>query len=531
MSANLHRSPVLRHELHYGDRVVRCFAERPAHIDAMLRQSVARNPEGEALILGERRITYAALDRLVEHVAGNLASRGFAKGDRLAILLGNCIEFVALVLAAARIGLIAVPMNTRQRKPETEFMLHQCRASGLVYDVTLAEQIPDRAAVSSLRQVFAVGEGQGDFAALSTPSKAPEREIVEEDIFCLLYTSGTTGKPKGAMLTHFGTVHSVMHFEYGMALGPREVSLLAVPGSHVTGLVAIILTMIRTAGATVMMPAFKARDFLALAGRERMTHTLIVPAMYNLCLLDPDFAGYDLSRWRIGGFGGAPMPEATIARLRAALPQLQLQNCYGSTETTSPATILPQGDIARRPDSVGKAVHCADILVVDDEGQEVAPGASGELWIAGPMVVPGYWDNPQASMTGFAGGFWRSGDIGSIDQTGYVRVFDRKKDMINRAGFKVYCIEVENTLSHHPGVIECAVIGRPDPVLGERTLAFVVPRAPAPDAAQLKAFCAERLSDYKVPDFIAFLSSPLPRNANGKVLKTALREIADKSPR
>src|SRR5262249_43676853 len=385
---------ILRHELHYGDRVVRCFADRPPHVDAMFCAAVARNPGGVALILGDRRIAYKELDRLVENVAGNLDSRGFEQGARLAILLGNCIEFVVLVLAAARIGLIAVPMNTRQRRPETEFMLNQCRASGLAYDLALTGQIPDRAAVPSLRQTFAIGEGRQDFAALATPAKAPERKIAEEDVVCLLYTSGTTGKPKGAMLTHFGTVHSALHFEHGMALGAGEVSLLAVPASHVTGLVAIVLTMIRTAGATAIMPAFKARDFLALAARERMTHTLIVPAMYNLCLLEPDFAGYALSRWRMGGFGGAPMPEATITRLRSVLPQLHLVNCYGSTETTSPATILPIGDIAKRPDSVGTAVACADLIAVDEEGREVAPGASGELWIAGPMVVPGYWDNP-----------------------------------------------------------------------------------------------------------------------------------------
>ncbi len=520
--------PALRYELHYGDRVVRCFADRPAHVDAMLREVVARHPEGAALVLGERRSSYRALDELVGNVAGNLAACGFAKGDRLAVLLGNGIEFVLAVLAAARIGVIAVPMNTRQRKPETAFMLGQCRAAGLVYDAALAEHIPDRSAAPSLRQVFAAGNGAQDFAALTRPAEAPARDIAEEDVFCLLYTSGTTGRPKGAMLTHLGTVHSAMHYESGMALRAHEVSVLAVPASHVTGLLANILTMIRTAGTTVIMPAFRARDFLALAARERMTHTLIVPAMYNLCLLDPDFARYDLSCWRIGGFGGAPMPEATIAKLRSALPGLQLQNCYGSTETTSPATLLPVGDIGTRPDSVGKTLDCVDLMVVDDDGCQVPPGMSGEIWIAGPMVVPGYWDDAEATKASFAGGYWRSGDIGSVDGDGYVRVFDRKKDMINRAGFKVYCIEVENTLSHHPAVFECAVIGRPDPVLGERSQAFIVPRGPVPDPAELKAFCAQRLSDYKIPDFITFLGDPLPRNANGKVLKSALRELAER---
>ena len=520
------RRVAVRHELHYGDRVVRCFTPRPANVDAMFKDTVARFPDRDALVLGEARVTYRALDATVETVAANLVARGFRKGDRIAVLLGNCLEFVYAVLGAGRAGIITVPMNIRQRKPEIAFVLNQCEATGLVYEAALADQIPERAALPHLRAAFVVGGTGGvPFEALLRPAQHQfETEIAEEDVFCLLYTSGTTGQPKGAMLTHLGIVHSALHFQHGMQLAGLEVSILAVPASHVTGLVAILLTMVAVGGCTVLMPAFKARAFLELAARERMTHTLIVPAMYNLCLLDPAFAGFDLASWRIGGFGGAPMPEATIARLAETLPALALINAYGATETTSPATLLPMGDVARHPDSVGKPVTCADVIVVDECGREAPRGASGEVWIAGPMVVPGYWANRQADEASFAGGYWRSGDIGSIDADGYVRILDRKKDVINRAGFKVHCLEVENVLAHHPAVVECAVVGRPDPVLGERVHAFVSARDPMPDEASLRVFCAERLSDYKVPETITFLSDPLPRNANGKVLKTALRE-------
>jgi acyl-CoA synthetase (AMP-forming)/AMP-acid ligase II len=269
---------------------------------------------------------------------------------------------------------------------------------------------------------------------------------------------------------------------------------------------------------------------MEIAARERMTHALLVPAMYNLCLLDADVARFDLSAWRIGGFGGAPMPQATIARIAAAWPNLTLVNVYGSTETTSPVTMLPLGEAASRADTVGKALPCADVIAMDDEGRAVAPGASGELWIAGPMIIPGYWHNPEADRTAFCGGYWKSGDIGSVDAQGYVRVLDRKKDLINRGGYKVYCIEVESVLARHPGVVECAVIGRPDPVLGERVHAVVVARNTGIGEAELKRFCAENLSDYKVPDTIAFLPDALPRNANGKVQKTALRETLPPPP-
>jgi len=515
----------LRHETHYGDRVVRCFAQRPTSIDAVFRDAVARAPERDALVLGGARVSYRALDDVVQNIAANLAQRGFRKGDRLALLLGNCFEFVYAVLACARAGIIAVPMSIRQRAPETEFILTQCAAAGLIYQGDLAEHLPAPSTTPHLRERFVIGTGPGTpFVALTTPARFSDVAIREEDVFALLYTSGTTGRPKGAMLTHFGTVHSLLNFQYGMELRDGEVSVLAVPASHVTGLVAIILTMIGVGGTTVLMPVFKARAFLALAAQTRMTHTLIVPAMYNLCLLDPDFAAFDLSHWRIGAFGGAPMPEATIEKLAAALPKLVLVNAYGSTETTSPVTLLPLGDVASHADTVGKTLACADIIVMDDDGREVAPGASGELWIAGPMVIPGYWNNPEADRTAFHGGYWKSGDIGSVDAQGYVRVFDRKKDMINRGGYKIYCIEVEGVLARHPGVIECAVIGRPDPVLGERVHAVIVPRSRDIDVAELKAFCARNLSDYKVPETFAFITDALPRNANGKVLKRQLRE-------
>ena len=478
----------LRHETHYGNRVVRCFADRPAHIDAMFREVVARNPDRDALVLGEKRISYRELDKTVEAVAGNLTRRGFRKGDRLALLLGNCFEFVYAMLACARAGIIVVPMSIRQRAPETEFILTQCEAAGLIYQAELAEHLPDRATLPHLREIFVVGDGPGSpFTELTTPATAPAVAIGEEDIFSLLYTSGTTGRPKGAMLTHLGTVHSLLHFEHGMGLRNGEVSVLAVPASHVTGLVAIILTMLRVGGCTVMLPAFKARNFLNVAAREHMTYALLVPAMYNLCLLDPDFSKFDLSAWRIGGFGGAPMPPATIERLAAMLPDLMLLNIYGSTETTSPVTMLPAGEAATQADTVGKALPCADVIVMDDDGREVTPGTSGELWIAGPMVVPGYWQNPEADRTAFCGGYWKSGDIGSVDAQGYVRVLDRKKDMINRGGYKVYCIEVEGVLARHPDVIECAVIGRPDPVLGEKVHAVIVPRHAAASEAETQA--------------------------------------------
>jgi long-chain acyl-CoA synthetase len=247
--------------------------------------------------------------------------------------------------------------------------------------------------------------------------------------------------------------------------------------------------------------------------------------------MDPNLGSYDLSAWRFGCFGGAPMPVATIDMLREKLPHLTLINAYGATETTSPTTIMPPGDGAQHVDSVGQVVPCGEVKVVDENGQSVAPGVHGELWIKGPMVVPGYWRRPEANASEFVDGFWRSGDIGSIDAEGFVRVFDRRKDMINRGGFKIFSAEVENILSHHEAVLECAIVGRPDPVLGERVHAFVVPRDGAVVSEdRLRDFCATRMSDYKVPETITIRAELLPRNANGKLQKGILRDLALQMP-
>jgi len=218
------------------------------------------------------------------------------------------------------------------------------------------------------------------------------------------------------------------------------------------------------------------------------------------------------------------MPDATISALTAWNPALKLTNIYGSTETTSPAVMMPSELISARSHQVGRALPYVDLMIMDENGREVPRGEQGEIWLGGPMTVPFYWNDPDATAKGFADGFWKSGDIGILDADGFLTLCDRKKDMINRGGFKIYSVEVENVLMAHPGVIEAGVVGRPCAVLGERTHAFVQANQEISEA-ELRAWCAERLSDYKVPDGITLCPEPLPRNANGKLLKTDLRQL------
>ncbi|MGU9980305.1 class I adenylate-forming enzyme family protein [Phreatobacter sp. HK31-P] len=521
----------LRREPHYGDRVVACFAERPASLPALLDEAVACNSDGEALVCGDTRLTYAGLDRAVRRLAAALSAEGVAAGDRVAMLIGNRPEFVTVLFALARIGAVAVPMGLRLQAPEIAHVLNDCGAHLLIHEAELADRIPVAAETPALSQRWTVGGAAAGTRALAdvlaAHAAAPEptcAAVAEEDTAVILYTSGTTGLPKGAMLTHLGIVHSSMVFEQCMGLTAADRSLAAVPLSHVTGLIANITTIVRAAGTLIIMPAFRAADFLALAARERMTQSVLVPAMYNLCLLQPDFDTYDLSAWRIGGYGGAPMPTPTIEALAARCPGLALVNAYGATETSSPTTIMPPRFTTTHGHSVGIAVPGAEIMIVDDAGRELPPGDVGEIWIGGPHVVKGYWNNPKATAEGFTAGFWRSGDIGSVDADGFVQVLDRKKDMINRGGYKIFTAEVETVLVACPGIVECAVVAAPCPVLGERVHAVVVTDASEPPEEAIRAWCAERLSDYKVPETLTIQTEPLPRNANGKVMKRILRQ-------
>jgi O-succinylbenzoic acid--CoA ligase len=524
--------PALRRETLGGDRIVRCFAERPKSVHALFARAVAERPTHEALVSDEGRWSYADAEREVARIAVGLAERGVARGDRVALLIGNRAAFFFVLFALQSLGAIAVPLGVREQRPGLVWMLAQCGACAIVFDGDRADRVPDADEVPSLRWRIAVDDdapaAAGTLALCQLGAEgrglASAAAVAEEDTAIILYTSGTTGSPKGAMLTHLNIVHSVMHYAACMRLGPDDRGALAVPASHVTGLIATIAAMVHVGATIVVVAEFKATDFLARIEAERVTHTLMVPAMYKLCLLAPDFARHDLSSWRIGGYGGAPMPVATIDALAEALPSLVLVNAYGATETTSPTTMMPAGQTRAHPDTVGVALPCAEVVVMDDAGREVGAGETGELWIGGPMVVPGYWDNAAATAASFSAGFWHSGDLGSVDGEGYVRIFDRKKDMLNRGGFKVYSVEVENALMGYPGIVEAAIVARPCPVLGERVHAFVHAPGIARDEGAVRAHCAALLADYKVPETITWSEAPLPRNANGKLMKRLLRD-------
>ena len=509
--------------------MVSCYVDRPTSVLAFCERSLSQFAHREAVIDGEHRLTYADLNRYSRAVVSHWTKWDLKAGERIAIAVENRWEFVVTMLAALRMGLILVPLNVRSSARELLDIMTHCEASAVILETSVAKKLADTPAAFSPRRAISVGNnisGLTPFSELirDTGETSSAHAPQQEDVAILLYTSGTTGRPKGATLTHLNIVHSCMHYVACYELSSADRSMLAVPISHVTGVVAITLAMLYAGGAVIMLRKFAVETFVQTASAERMTHTVMVPAMYNLCLLRTKLEDVDLAAWRVGVYGGAPMPQATIEGLRKAIPTLQLSNAYGSTETTSPTTLLPFAAAATRADSVGCVVPCGDVRVMDEHHNEVAPGHPGEVWIAGPMVVPGYWQAEDATAQNFVAGYWRSGDIGSMSSDGYLHIFDRMKDVINRGGYKVYSVEVENELTHHPHISEVAVVGEPDPVLGEKVRAVIHTQGWSPNEQELRDFCASRLAEYKIPDFFTFSEHALPRNAAGKLLKRTIRD-------
>jgi len=524
-TARVHALPK-RRERHFGDRVVWCFSERVATIYAGFAAAVAAHRDDTALVFGPAKWTYGELEIEVGRLAHGLSSLGVMPGDRVAMLIRNRPEFVTLFYAIQRLGAVCVPMDVRLQGAEVAHVLSTSGARVLLHDENLQDRLSQAPGIAGSVRTIALPEAGTLFPQAEPADAAPPYDgAMEEDIALILYTSGTTGQPKGASIAHLNVAHSVIHHSGNLGLMHTDRCLVAVPLSHITGLLCGVIAPLFCGGTLIVLPYFKAQEFVAAAADVRMTYTIMVPAMYNLCLRVPDFDAYDLSSWRLGHFGGSPMPEATIDTLAHKLPNLTLVNGYGATETCSPAVMTPVGEAASPHGAVGKPLPCVEVMIMDPEtGIEVPRGASGEIWVRGPMVIASYWNNPEATSKGIVGGFWRSGDVGSVDEAGYVYVHDRLKDMINRGGYKIYSAEVESVLAHCPGVVESAVVGRPDPVLGERVHAFVCHSAPVSEA-ELRAFCAARLADYKIPETWTLSAELLPRSATGKLAKKLLHDM------
>ncbi|MFB4165473.1 class I adenylate-forming enzyme family protein [Alteribacillus sp. JSM 102045] len=337
-----------------------------------------------------------------------------------------------------------------------------------------------------------------------------------------IYTSGTKGKPKGAMLSHGNILHSVLNYEKHLSTNNKTVTLLAVPMFHVTGLIGQMFHMVRVGGKSVILPRYQTTPFIQTIEKEGITFLFNVPAIYQMLVSTCEKNSFSSFKGiQVVAYGGAPMNTPLLQELRKWFPNANLHNTYGATETSSPTAIMPQVYLESKIEAVGKPVQGVEVKIITEDNKECAYGEIGELWVKGPMVIPRYWNNEKANKTSFEEGYWKTGDYACLDQDGFLYIKDRKKDMINRGGEKIYSIEVESVLLKHPDIKEAAVKGAPHKLFGECVEAFVVPENRSVEKEKVLQFVAQHLADYKVPEHIHLIDE-LARNPGGKVMKHLL---------
>jgi long-chain acyl-CoA synthetase len=506
------------------------YKDRPRTLPEILRRSVGRDPKHEALVYGDRRISYGELAQMVDSLSFRLKEDyGVQKGDRVMLLLRNTPEFVVSFWAASQIGAISVPTNTRLKEPEIEYILKDSEPSILFVEPELWErvaQVKDRG--KNLQAIFISGLERvagaflfSDLLRKSAPQKL-EVPATEEDVNSIMYTSGTTGAPKGAMLCHRNFIANSMTAQALCHLSSKDRLLIMAPMFHVTALNSQLIKIIHAGATGVLMRAFKTEDVLDTIERERITEMTGVPAMYSFILQSSTLERRNLSTLRYCGYGGAPAPVEVIKTLKEKFPTWRLRNVYGLTEASSWVTMLPHDQTTIRPDSTGLPVPVDRLKIITERGEEVPQGEVGEILIQGPNVFKGYWRNPEATAESLKEGWLCTGDLGRFDEEGYLYVVDRKKEMVIRGGENVYCIEVENVLYQHPKVAEAAVTGAPDPIYGEVVKAVIVlKRNCMASESEIQDYCKKFLADYKIPKYVCFIDE-LPRNPAGKVIKKTL---------
>ncbi len=501
----------------------------------VLKQAYLHSPNKEVIFDGYKRVSYEELYQSVQLMASALASKGIQKGDRVLVCLPNWHEFVTIYFGLAEIGAILVPCNTRYMKEEMKYILENSGAKAIF----LAEEYghfeflkPFLNREENFQDIFTVRfkdsecTSYEELLALGENSELPHVEIdSNEDVFSILYTSGTTGHPKGAMLTHKNFVHTATVSAECMNCTSNDVFLIAVPVFHCFGMIPAILTAIVVGGKMVFMEEFKADKALALIEQEKITVHHGVPTMFILELNHPSFKQFDLSSLRTGIIAAAPCPEEIVRKIRTVMG-CDIVVSYGMTESSTTLTITGfDDDDFLRSETVGKAAPGAEVKIVDNNRVELPPGAVGEIAAKSFGIMKGYYNSPEKTAEALdQDGWYYTGDLGTLDENGYLRIIGRKKELIIRGGFNIYPREVEEILYKHESVLEVAIVGLPDTVLGEITCAAIrLKPGKTEDQHSMKAYLADKVADFKIPDHFIFVEK-LPVTASGKIKKIALEQ-------
>jgi len=493
-----------------------------------IRRAGARFLERPALRFGARDWSFVALDRAATRVARCLLAQGLQPGERVVAYGRNSDGYLLLWLGCARAGLVHVPANFALTATELDYIVKQSGAVALFTQPAL-RAMADAAGGAILRGTIDVGEGATDVLAAACDARwddgpEPGEGVADTDLVQLQYTSGTTGMPKGAMMTHRALLTEYASVAIEMEFRRDDRALAALPLYHTAQMHAFTMPQLLVGAWTLLVEAPQPALVLELIERERISSFFAPPTVWIGLLQHPDCAGRDLSSLRSISYGASIMPVPVLHQLRARLPEARPFNCYGQSEIAPLATVLRPEEHDARPGSVGRAVLNVETRVVDADMNDVAPGERGEVVHRSPHLCLGYWNMPEETARAFEGGWFHSGDVATIDEEGYIAIVDRTKDLINTGGVLVASREVEEALFSHPAVAEVAVIAVPDPKWIEAVAAVVVPRegAPADLAAVLLAHARQHLAPYKVPKHV-FIAEALPKNTAGKLLKRELR--------
>jgi fatty-acyl-CoA synthase len=498
-------------------------------VGSWIARRARRTPDRVAVIHDGTEVTYAQLHERVTALAHGLRGLGVRRGDRVAYLGPNHPAFLETLFAAGTLGAVLVPLNARLAAPELARHLSGSGSRALIYGAGQADTVAELQAGTGLADVVALAgpaAGEHRYESLLAGGGAPIDEPVGlDDPFLIMYTSGTTGGAKGATLTHGNITWNALNVVVDADFRQDEVALVVAPLFHTAALNMLCLPTLLKGGAVVIEPGFEPGRALTVIARRRVTSLFGVPAIYDAMAAHPGWAAADLSSLRMLLCGGAPVPDATIRTYTGR--GLAFIQGYGMTEASPGALLLDSAHVQAKAGSAGVPHFFTEVRVARPDASEAAPGERGEILVAGPNVMRGYWNQPEATSAALAGddGTWlRSGDVGAVDADGYVFVVDRIKDMIISGGENVYPAEVENALREHPAVADCGVIGVPDARWGEVGRAVVVLR-PGTEASEeeLLAFLDGRIARYKIPKSVRY-AAELPRTGTGKILKKRLRE-------
>lgn len=498
----------------------------------VLERNAEKYPKKEAIVFEDKRITYKELNQRVNALAKGLLDLGISKGDVCAIMTYNCSEFIELTFATNKVGAIWLPLNWRLATEELIYTLNDARAKVIFSDIEFCDTInPMKDRLSGIKAYICLGSvikngwhSYDELVSKNLESKVPTIMVEMDDIHRLMYTSGTTAKPKGVMVTYGNLYWKCVIHSLEFNFSSSDKCIIVLPLYHTAGMDLPASSIIYLGGTTIILRRFNPIETLKTIESEKVTCTCLTPSVINMLFAEPAFETYDLSSLKVLIDGGEKMPAPLVEKVLKEFPGTWFSDGYGLTETVTGDTFLRSDEILEKKGSVGRPVAMTRVRIVDDNGNEVPRGSLGEILLRGPKVFKGYWNNTEATNEVLKDGWFYTGDIGRLDEEGYLYIVDRKKDMIKSGGENIASAEVEAVIYKLPQVYEVAVVGVPHPKWLEVAKAFVVlKKGQKLTAEEIVAHCQQWLAKFKLPKEVEFISE-LPRTPPGKVLKRDLRK-------